>query len=246
MKQFVIIILLLSCSLSYAQSIGPYFIGSQGAILENDEIKLYSTVGEPINSFERADDIAVSQGVLQSIQEVTGSSLELCTAKSGEIFFENCDDGTLFFFIRGDDGMIYDPYYGEGVEFEEEDSLRVIFGFRPADFATPCSIADQAIILSCVEAEDVTSSINILPESFLSVFPNPSIGNLAITLNENMTDATLKVVDRNGKDLYIQTLGDLAGNQKISLQLNDYAQGMYFLVLIAGEGILTKKIIIAK
>ncbi len=91
-----------------------------------------------------------------------------CRQNSGTIFFDQCDDGTEFFFLESE-GVIYDPYYAEGVEFDHENGQQVYFDFEVADFDTPCSIASQAIIITCIEAQEDESTFSTLLESLIRI-----------------------------------------------------------------------------
>lgn len=81
--------------------------------------------------------------------------VEECGANTGTFFFRACDDGQTFFFIGLNDGTIYDPYFAEGLSFEVIDGQRVQFNYVDAGFDSPCSIAEKAITLTCVEAIDI-------------------------------------------------------------------------------------------
>lgn len=77
-----------------------------------------------------------------------------CSKNSGTIFFENCDDGTLYFFIESDNGQIFDPYFDDGISFNVNDATRVNFDYIDANFDSPCSIAEKAITITCIEEAD--------------------------------------------------------------------------------------------
>jgi len=246
MKQGLLLLLIFFSFQLCGQRLGPYFIGSQGSYLENDEIKLYSAVGEPVNSFADAGDISLSQGVLQSLQAVSSTSLASCAAKSGIIFFEDCDDGTPFFFFQGDDGVIYDPYYGDGVEFEEVDSLRVIFGFEYAEFNSPCTIADRAIVLTCVEPEVVSSNVEVLPHGTITISPNPSIGKYDIQFATDLSDVRLSIRNTNGQQLYSTYQQTADSEKRFSLSLHEFPDGLYYLTILSNEGMITEKLILMR
>lgn len=77
-----------------------------------------------------------------------------CGNFSGQFFFEECDDNGLYFFIRLADGRVLDPYFANGIDFVPQDGQEVNFDYVVADFATPCSIAEAAVLLTCVEEAD--------------------------------------------------------------------------------------------
>ena len=76
-----------------------------------------------------------------------------CNNNTGTFFFRNCDDGTPFVFIQTTDGTIYDPYFDGNISYTPIQGQTVNFDFNPADFDTPCSIAEQAIVINCLEID---------------------------------------------------------------------------------------------
>lgn len=74
-----------------------------------------------------------------------------CKNNTGTIFFRACDDGQQFYFIETSEGIIYDPYFGTGITFTPIDGQKVNFDFVDATFASPCSIAEKAITITCIE-----------------------------------------------------------------------------------------------
>ena len=74
-----------------------------------------------------------------------------CREYSGQIVFEACDDGRIFFFAQTDDGRLLDIYFEEGVNFDYYEGQPIEFYYYPAEFPSPCSIADEAVIVTCIE-----------------------------------------------------------------------------------------------
>lgn len=72
-----------------------------------------------------------------------------CSNYEGTIFYELCDDGQEFYFIRTTDGKVYDPYFADDYLPLEGQVLN--FDFVDAPFNTPCSIAEKAINVTCYE-----------------------------------------------------------------------------------------------
>ena len=85
---------------------------------------------------------------------------------TGTIFFDNCDDGRIFYFLRMEDGRIVDPYFDETISFNPIDGQRIKFDFVDANFSSPCSIAEKAIILTCVEEIAESNLEGSIPENF--------------------------------------------------------------------------------
>ncbi len=82
------------------------------------------------------------------------SQLPDCSAHFGQVFFEECDDNGLFYFIRLSDGRVIDPYFANGIDFNPQEGQEVNFDYVIADFATPCSIAEAAVLVTCIEEAD--------------------------------------------------------------------------------------------
>lgn len=77
-----------------------------------------------------------------------------CNNFLGTIFFENCDGGQLYYFIELDDGRIFDPYLAPNSTFTPIEGQKVRFDFEDANFDSPCSFAEKAINITCIEAID--------------------------------------------------------------------------------------------
>ena len=77
-----------------------------------------------------------------------------CSNYTGTFFFRNCDDGTQFYFIETEDGRTFDPYFNAGVSYNPVQGQKAKFDFIDAGFASPCSIAEQAISITCLELVD--------------------------------------------------------------------------------------------
>ena len=74
-----------------------------------------------------------------------------CDNYTGTIFFDNCDDGSLYYFIRLANGEVIDPYFINGIEFEPKEGQIVKFDYILPDFLSPCSIADETVEVTCIE-----------------------------------------------------------------------------------------------
>ena len=69
----------------------------------------------------------------------------------GQIFFDNCDNGDLYFFIETPDGEILDPYYTDSVNFTHFEGMLVDYEYVVADFDSSCSGATAVYITSISE-----------------------------------------------------------------------------------------------
>ncbi len=246
--QISIIIILCFSSLSLdAQKLGPYLISTSGHQYNSESISLYASIGEPINTFETDGDVNVSQGVLQSILKTGSEGLQSCESNTGRMFFENCNDGTQFFFIEDQNGKILDPYFGEGVEFEDQDNITVNFGYKPADFNSPCSQAEQAVVLTCVEESTTTSTYDISKSEKLLVYPNPSQG--LVTINSTELPQKIKSINiYNNLGMLVWKKSDLKTSNKevFDIRIGELGSGIYHMQFITEESIFVDQIILQK
>ena len=142
----------------------PYFDGGvsfnpiQGQTVKFDFVD--AAFSSPCSIAEKAISITCLEVV-----ENTATSRD-CDKYSGEMFFQNCDDGTRYFFIRTSEGRILDPYYDVGISFNQFEGAKVKFDYISASFSSPCSIADEAVTITCI-AEFVPPVVtNEIPENF--------------------------------------------------------------------------------
>ena len=128
-----------------------FYFGSAGfGILYYDDGTLYCIDAA---NFSCLDAYGLNNGeIVWSCGDIPNTSD--CENYSGTIFFDECYDGTEFFFIETSDGLILDAYYSNTIEFNHNDGQSVDFDYRDANFESPCSIADKAIIITCIEETD--------------------------------------------------------------------------------------------
>lgn len=82
--------------------------------------------------------------------------------------------------------------------------------------------------------------------SFVSISPNPAVENIAIQLNINEnTNTFIKILDINGKVVAMQDFGKLEGNQNLSFNTAEFANGMYVAQIYLGNQLLQRKFVVA-
>ncbi len=110
--------------------------------------------------FESPCSIADRAIVATCILDISGNDVIICGQDTGTIVFEPCDDGRTFFFIRTTSGELLDLYFDDGIEFEVIEGRQVSFDYVDADFDSPCSIADRAIVATCITniSEEISCS----------------------------------------------------------------------------------------
>ena len=186
---------------------------------ENGNGTLYTTSGQvqcrpapsfPINCFSAYE----LRDVLAVWTCGATSSEPNCENNTGTFFFENCDDGVLFFFLRTDDGRVYDPYFDAGITFNPIDGQRINFDFVDASFPSPCSVAEKAIVLTCIEEiegnpeeeSEMPNDNTIFNQfSWLSEIVDPSACNgEMITVYQIGSFQFIYIVSSSGSSLYFQ------------------------------------------
>lgn len=169
-----------------------------------------------------------------------------CANYSGSIFFEKCDDGRDFYFIRTSTGEVLDAYYAEGIDFLKYEGQKVNFDYELADFTTPCSIADKAVIITCIEENNSLSqsreqTISRENQVNFTLFPNPTEGQFTFQLRDKLEGSQqLQLVDLLGRTLYQQTIEPFTNS--VELDLSAYQNGVYYVALYAKE----KKVVMRK
>lgn len=67
-----------------------------------------------------------------------------------------------------------------------------------------------------------------------TVYPNPTLGNLQLTMNNLQLKGEVRVYDANGKYLFMKKIE----NETTFFDLSDYAPGTYYLNLFSGKQML--------
>lgn len=173
--------------------IDPYFSDGVDFTPEEGQYVEYSYT---LADFDSPCSIAVRAVTIDCIVLIEDAPPVDCYNHFGTIVFRDCDDGTPFFFIESD-GKLYDVYYADGISFDEQDGQPVRFDFEPADFESPCSFADSAITVTCIEEDLPDDSLLGLGELVKSyIDPN------------NCASTTIEVFEGERIDLvYIKTNG---------------------------------------
>lgn len=100
----------------------------------------------------------------------------------------------------------------------------------------PRYIAD-IILLNGVEEEE---QVNV------SMFPNPSKGQLNVTLGTDMNNVTIEVVDMTGKVVQVRNLNNLFAGQTTTLNLENHTNGVYMVRVKGNQFQVTRKVVLNK
>ncbi|SFT76606.1 Por secretion system C-terminal sorting domain-containing protein [Lishizhenia tianjinensis] len=98
------------------------------------------------------------------------------------------------------------------------------------------------LLESAVGVDEVEANFN------LSVYPNPATDNVNIDFTlATQTDVTVNVTDISGKVVYTNAVGNLgAGEHTTVLSTSELTNGVYFCNFVAGESVITKKLVVKK
>ncbi len=80
---------------------------------------------------------------------------------------------------------------------------------------------------------------------YLRIFPNPNTGEFIIEMNiTKATDLEIKLLNVIGQVIYTEKLNKYVGAYQKSIDVGEYAKGIYNLQLISGEGTVNRKIVV--
>jgi hypothetical protein len=102
------------------------------------------------------------------------------------------------------------------------------------------SIPDQPILAG------ETIATGIIENSFASsicLFPNPATSHLTISTGTNNKKMDVTITDITGKIIYTTIEG---GTQKIEVNTNDFAEGVYLVKVQSADFVATKQLVVAK
>lgn len=119
-----------------------------------------------------------------------------------------------------------------------------VFGYNGAFNATSCYHVRISTSATAFREESIISSDE---KSSVSVFPNPSHGNLTITLeSDNDQSTTINIVDLTGRNV-MQLVKDVTdGTNTIDVDLHGLSDGIYFVKVNTNGDLSSHKIIVKK
>ena len=84
------------------------------------------------------------------------------------------------------------------------------------------------------------SAIAELALSSLKIFPNPANNKLFVELNKNLTNVKMNVIDSRGKEVISTT------SKQDFMNLENLQQGIYFIRIVANEGVVTRRFTVVR
>ena len=91
---------------------------------------------------------------------------------------------------------------------------------------------------------DGTSITELTEGLTLEVYPNPTHGPLNLRVNTGGESALISLTNYQGQTLSQETLSPRFGETELSFNLRGYANGIYYIKVVAGDHTQIRKIIL--
>lgn len=104
-------------------------------------------------------------------------------------------------------------------------------------FASKESVTAGLRPVLVVEYDEDKSSVNKLVSADIAVYPNPTQGDITITLDRNLSTATVEVIDLLGNSIATETM-----TSTTTINIADRPKGIYYVIVKTENGTITKKI----
>ena len=176
-------------------------------------------------------------------KQVTVNVFESVSANAGEDVTVCLDDNTVTLTAAassGGDQFLWST--GETtssiIVSPEVDTEYTVTVYNELDYDT-----DEVMVFvnDCVDTEvpDDSESLEFL------VYPNPTFGDLNIKITGLLNVSSIHLYDLSGKALYSETISDGEEQTYIkTLNLSNFAAGIYLLKLVDNRNVITKKIVL--
>ena len=176
-------------------------------------------------------------------KQVTVNVFESVSANAGEDVTVCLDDNTVTLTAAassGGDQFLWST--GETtssiIVSPEVDTEYTVTVYNELDYDT-----DEVMVFvnDCIDTEVPDSSESL---EFL-VYPNPTFGDLNIKITGLLNVSSIHLYDLSGKALYSETISDGEEQTYIkTLNLSNFAAGIYLLKLVDNRNVITKKIVL--
>lgn len=150
-------------------------------------------------------------------------------------FVNGVSDMTAYFSVLGfsPDGIIANIDY-EVKELNPNDS-RVFFG-------------NDIVPLVRVVVKDVTKVTDLPADNQVSVFPNPAVESVQVSLNftKSFDNVMLRLVDNSGRIVFNKIMSNLPATHIERINVKDLAPGSYHLQVVTADGQRTIPVVVIK
>jgi hypothetical protein len=167
----------------------------------------------------------------------TVSIQDLATGENGV----SLKPGTRYFVLVDYSGPANAHFqaYGEQIDFFQISTILYTSGWFLGGFGSEIT----AVVRMNISIPTNTNQVE-LKNATLDVFPNPAQNYATVDLKlENPTDATLTVSDVTGRVVYQENLNNVS-NERLTLDVSQYAAGTYFVKVTTAEGIKTQRLVV--
>jgi hypothetical protein len=105
---------------------------------------------------------------------------------------------------------------------------------------------DEAVTNGFVSGTGIVGTTQLEgPDAAVSLYPNPTSGNAWLSLHLNAeTEVAVSITDVQGRTLANRNYGILNGSQRIEVNSNNFAQGLYFVKVRMGDTIKTQRLFV--
>ncbi|MDX5347406.1 MAG: T9SS type A sorting domain-containing protein, partial [Hymenobacteraceae bacterium] len=152
-------------------------------------------------------------------------------------------------FEQGDEGSSYSTDNGTTWQTLESTRVHTVVKFINATTGWSGGITSSATAGGVHRFTGSLGTTTATPEAFapnqISLYPNPTKGIFNISATD-LTAKALQVSVRNAVGQEVLTLSQpVSGqNQTVTADLSNQPKGMYFVTLVAGEQVLTQKLVV--
>lgn len=110
---------------------------------------------------------------------------------------------------------------------------------------TYCSVPSNPIVVNQEEKASTTTGLEILKDGYIRIYPNPTQGEFTVELSKNLVGVPIQteIFGVRGEKVFSK---DLTGELKHEFTLAGRPVGVYFVKVIAGDEVLTHKLILTR
>jgi len=147
----------------------------------------------------------------------------------------------------------WDDFHNEIAKFEngiltakKEGEVTLVYSVNQIYPCTGETISDS---IKVTITDVPNSGIKELKDvSNVSIFPNPTNEEVKIQfMLQNSGDVTIKIIDLNGNICYEQSMDNVnIGLNELNLNISEYKNGVYSVMILSEQALITKKIIVNK
>ena len=180
-------------------------------------------------------------GVIRlNIDTVPGTSNSFCW--SGSCFPSTTDTSTTVHVLPAGQTTADGTFSGHYIANEKKGITTIKYTFY--DLGNP-DVRDSVVVKYAYSAAEGVNDNTFNNVSFSDAYPNPATNmvNIDYNLNNNASSASVKVINLLGS--VVKTANLSVGSNKVSFDVSDLTQGVYFYsIIVDGNIYQTKKLII--